>query len=467
MPTVPTLRRRILVADDVPGTIDVLTRALTRRGYDVAQARDGEEALRQVELFRPDLVILDIMMPKVHGIDVLKAVRADPATRDIGFIVCSARSFSVDLKQVHDLGVFDFFDKAHENLELLKKVEAFFDQRGAEAPAVAAGEEEGVASPAGGPPSAAGGGAARVVDPGVERFQPSLDDAEGYWKMWGTRGSIPVSGPRFARHGGNTSCLEVRVGEHVVIIDAGSGIRDLGMKLMKAGPRSIPLLIGHTHWDHIQGFPFFTPAYVPGYEVEIYGASGFGKDLHDVFRGQLDRDYFPVEMQDMAARLEFRHLHDNPIRFGPIAIYWEMMNHPGATVGFRIEAEGTRVGYVTDNEFLKGYLGSPYGLTASSDIVLPYQRIIQFVSNVDVLIMEAQYTNQEYAAKIGWGHSVLSSACLLAKLANAKRWVVTHHDPMHDDDFLQEKLNLTRQILKKLDYPIEVTNGFDGCTGYF
>jgi CheY-like chemotaxis protein/phosphoribosyl 1,2-cyclic phosphodiesterase len=445
-----TPKRRILVADDVPGTVEFLAEMLTQRGYEVATAEDGEQCLERVRSFEPDLVILDIMMPKVHGIDVLKQIRADGTRKDIGFIVCSARSFSVDLKSVRDLGAFDFLMKPFEFQSILEKIEAYF---------------------AGRPPRRGGLSGAGVIVPTVgqnaEPYRPTLKTATGFWRLWGTRGSIPVSGPRFARHGGNTSCLEVRAGGDMCIIDAGSGIRDLGLQLMAEGPRKIPLLIGHTHWDHIQGFPFFVPAYVPGFEFEIYGASGFGKSLDQLFSGQLDRDYFPVEMHDMSARLNFRTLGENPVRFGKIAVYWELMNHPGATVGFRIEAEGQRIGYVTDNEFLKGYVGTPIGMTQDSELVQPYERIVQFVADVDVLVLESQYTNEEYPKKIGWGHSMLSNACLLAKLARAKRMVVTHHDPMHDDDFLQTKLNLTRQILKELDHPIEVANAFDGYTGYF
>ena len=442
-------KRRILIADDVPGTVQVLSRKLTQRGHEVAVASDGAECLRQVRSFRPDLVVLDIMMPKIHGIDVLKAVRSDPdpAVRGTGFIVCSARSFTVDLKSIQDQGVYDFFDKALELTQLVEKIEAFFAGRPPTSPLL--------------------GSAAGPTTLGQAIFKPTLEQTRGYFRTWGTRGSIPVSGPKVARHGGNTSCLEVRVGEHLAIIDAGSGIRDLGMSLLKDGPRKVPLLIGHTHWDHIQGFPFFTPGYIPGYHLDIYGLRQFGKPLEAIFRGQLDRDYFPVEMQDMAARLNFVDLVENPLVVGPIQIYWEMMNHPGATVGFRIEAEGTRVGYITDNEFLKGYLGSPFGLTAKSDLVLPYQRIIQFVADVDVLILEAQYTQEEYAKKVGWGHSSIGNACLLAKLANAHKLVITHHDPMHDDEFLERKLDLTKHILKHLEHPIEVTNAYDGMTGYF
>jgi CheY-like chemotaxis protein/phosphoribosyl 1,2-cyclic phosphodiesterase len=450
-----TSNRRILVADDVPGTVEFLAEMLAQRGYEVATAEDGEQCLRQVQEFQPDLVILDIMMPKVHGIDVLKQVRADGTKRDVGFIVCSARSFAVDLKSVRDLGAFDFLMKPFEIQSVLEKVEAFFAGRAPPRRGLAAGS------------AVTGTAATPAIVNNVEPYVPTLETAGGYWRMWGTRGSIPVSGPRFARHGGNTACLEVRAGDDICIIDAGSGIRDLGLKLAAEGPRKIPILIGHTHWDHIQGFPFFVPAYVPGFEFEIYSASGFGKSLDQLFSGQLDREYFPFEMQDMSARLGFRSLAENPVRFGKIAVYWEMMNHPGATIGFRVEVDDNRIGYITDNEFLKGYLGSPHSLMYSSALVEPYQKIIQFVSDVDVLILEMQYTNEEYPKKIGWGHSSLSNACLLTKLARAKRLVVTHHDPMHDDDFLQAKLNLTRQILKELDYPIEVSNGFDGYTGYF
>lgn len=446
-------KRRVLVADDVVGTVELISRALSRRGYEVAAAEDGAEAIRMVTEFRPDLVILDIMMPKVHGIDVLKAVRDDKSTRGTGFIVSSARSFAVDVKQFMALGVHDFYDKACEVRDLVEKVEAYFRPKGVPAPAQ--GDDAACATPVSAPATAT-----------PIRYSPRIDRTHGYWKLWGTRGSIPISGPRYLRHGGNTSCLELRAGDQIVVIDAGSGIRDLGLQLVSEGVRKIPLLIGHTHWDHIQGFPFFVPAYVPGFELTLHGASGFGKDLESVFRGQLDRDYFPVEMHDMAATLAFTSLVENPLRFGPIAVYWEMMNHPGATVGFRVEMNGLKFGYVTDNEFLKGYLGPPHDLKPDSELLVPYHKIIQFLSGIDLLIMEAQYTPDEYPKKVGWGHSSLSNACLLAKLTGAKRWIVTHHDPMHDDEYLDGKLNLTRKILASLDCDIDVSNAFDGMTGF-
>lgn len=283
-----------------------------------------------------------------------------------------------------------------------------------------------------------------------------------YFKFWGTRGSTPVSGGKYVKYGGNTSCLEINANGDVLLFDAGSGIRELGVELAQQKPRKVYLFVGHTHWDHIQGFPFFTPAYIPGFELEIYGASGFGKDLQSIFQGQLDRDYFPVQLDDMSAKIEFKHLKANPLEIGQTKIYWEYTHHPGAAAGFKIELNGKKIVYVSDNEFLKGYTGPIENLTRESEMVLPYLKIIDFVKDVDIFISEAQYHNDEYQKKIGWGHSSISNASLFAKLGNVKRWIVTHHDPMHDDSILQKKLDITKQTLKSINHPIPISNAFDG-----
>lgn len=298
-------------------------------------------------------------------------------------------------------------------------------------------------------------------------YLPALPTRQPYVHFHGTRGSIPVSGPRYVRHGGNTSCISVGVGDELFIIDAGSGIRDLGNQLAKVGPRRIHLFITHTHWDHIQGFPFFAPLYIPGNEVVIYGTSGFGKDLESIFRGQLDRDYFPVQFEDMRAKIDFHVLEGSSMDLGEFHIRWEATHHPAPTVGFRINWQDRSVGYVSDNEFLPGYLGSPAAITPDFPALEHHRALIEFLTGVDLLIHEAQYTNQEYLTKLGWGHSSLSNACALAKLCGAKRWIIPHHDPMHDDHTLAEKLNLTRAILRDIDYPIETHHAFDDLITYF
>jgi phosphoribosyl 1,2-cyclic phosphodiesterase len=295
-------------------------------------------------------------------------------------------------------------------------------------------------------------------------YHPEIDPCRARFTLWGARGSTPTPGARFLRHGGNTSCFSVELGGEQFIFDAGSGIRELGFEILASPSRKAHLFITHTHWDHIQGFPFFSPAYVPGFEITIYGAEGFGKDLKSVFRGQLDRDYFPVQMDDMCSSLQFQTLEDNPMTVGSARVSWEFAQHPGATVAYKIEIGGKKIVWAPDNEFLQGYTGSPVGLTRAHPLVALYGKMIDFLSDADIVIHEAQYTPDEYAGKIRWGHSSISNACLLMKLAGVRRWIVTHHDPLHDDAFLEQKLNLTRQILGSLGHPITVSHGYDGLT---
>jgi phosphoribosyl 1,2-cyclic phosphodiesterase len=369
-------------------------------------------------------------------------LRGSPETAGIGVIICSAKDFKTDHDECEALGVAGFLVKPFEAGQLIELVNAYFAHD-----------------------DSAGDAAALTNRDAKERpFCPVLDISNGMLSIWGTRGSTPTPGARFLRHGGNTSCLSITYrGEHY-IFDAGSGLRDLGQELMNGTARKLNLFITHTHWDHIQGFPFFMPAYVPGFDITIWGAEGFGKDLESIFRGQLDRDYFPVQMEDMHSELHFRHLTENPVTLNGVKVHWEYAQHPGATVGYKIDFGGHKVAWIPDNEFLQGYTGAPEALTHDHPLVAPYRKMIEFVSDVDVLIHEAQYTNDEYPAKIGWGHCGLSNACVLMKLANVRRWIVTHHDPAHDDTFLEQKMSMTRQMLARIGHDMDVQHGHDGLT---
>jgi CheY-like chemotaxis protein/ribonuclease BN (tRNA processing enzyme) len=428
-------RHRILIAEDVKPIALLAQTVLVNRNFEVEIAPDGEECLSKARLWRPDLILLDLMMPKIHGMEVLRQLKADAATREIGVLMCTAKRYKPDHDQAMALGAFDVLFKPFGKEELLSAVNRFFTGGQLAAPALTAA-------------------------PG-ENYLPTIPADRCYCRFWGTRGSIPVSSPRFARHGGNTSCIEVGCGDDMVIVDAGSGIRELGQSLLKKGPRRLHILITHTHWDHIQGFPFFAPAYIPGYELIFYSATGFKKDLNQVFRGQLDSDYFPVQFDDMRAKIEFRTL-ESKLEINGFEISWEYTHHPAATVGFKFKRDGRTLGYVSDNEFLYGYLGRPHGLKLDSETVAPHRPLVDFLTDVNVFIGEAQYLNSEYPAKIGWGHSSLSNGCALAHLARVGKWVVTHHDPIHDDDLLDKKLNLTREILDSLSCDIEVRHAHDG-----
>lgn len=248
-------------------------------------------------------------------------------------------------------------------------------------------------------------------------------------RFWGVRGSIATPGPRTALYGGNTPCVELRVAGRTIIIDAGTGIRELGNALMKeaAGkPVEGHLFIGHTHWDHIQGLPFFVPLYVPTSRFTLYGMHGTTKSFQDVIAGQMSPSYFPVQLKDMGSKPAFVEL-SAPVMLGEVKVSYHFLNHPGITVGYRFEHAGKVFTYISDHE--------PYGkLNASGDFADKEDAAIaRFVAGSDLLVAEAQYTADEYKLKRGWGHSTFEDVLDLAAKGAVKRLALFHHDPAHDD----------------------------------
>ncbi len=247
---------------------------------------------------------------------------------------------------------------------------------------------------------------------------------------WGTRGSIPAPGPATAQYGGNTPCVEVRLGEQLVILDAGTGIRTLGTSLhAEQNALCASIFLTHFHWDHIQGFPFFMPLYNPAASLKIIGPKQLDVDVQTLFAGQMGPIYFPIPYEAISAQTVFGHLNEGTWEEGDIRISAMRVRHPSFTVGYRIERAGKSLVYIPDNEL------------AGDDpdrLVDGRQKLVNFIGDADVLIHDSMYTDEEYQAKIGWGHSTFRQALELADEAGVKRLLFFHHAPDREDAELSE-----------------------------
>ena len=269
-------------------------------------------------------------------------------------------------------------------------------------------------------------------------------------RFWGTRGSIPSPGKLTVKYGGNTSCVEVRARNQILIFDAGTGIRELGnllLKEFKSQAVTLYLFISHTHWDHIQGFPFFMPAYNKNFQIIVYGPPARDKSLKDLFKFQMDSEYFPVPLGGLNAQIVMQEVRE-PFRISDLMITSLYMNHPAMTLAYKIfDGEKTFI-YATDNEpyrytlhaARKDQLGSQYG--AELD-----QKFIDFITGADLIVIDAQYTLEEYRSKIGWGHSPIESIVEFAIKANVKKMALSHHDPSHDDATVDAIVNHAQRLL--------------------
>lgn len=241
-------------------------------------------------------------------------------------------------------------------------------------------------------------------------------------KFWGVRGSIACPSPDHVIYGGNTSCVEISVGDHVFILDAGTGIRALGRDLLKRGTSSATLLLTHTHWDHINGFPFFAPAFAPNFTLRIMAGHLAGKagGIRAVLANQMENPTFPVPLSAMRGTLSFDDFAaGDTLTFPPGAVVRTApLRHPNGATAYRVEYSGVSVCYVTDTEHLPGQ---------------PDQNVLGLIAGADLVIYDSTYDDDEFPAKVGWGHSTWQEGIRLARAAGVKRLVLFHHDPDHDD----------------------------------
>lgn len=281
-----------------------------------------------------------------------------------------------------------------------------------------------------------------------------------YLKFWGTRGSIPKPGANTVRYGGNTSCIELRSKKGtLIVIDCGTGGHALGLNLtsMNASPSRGHMLISHTHWDHIQGIPFFAPFFVPGAEWDIYGPKNLSQSIQEALAGQMQHMYFPVTITQLGAAIRYHSLVEGSFEIDDIKIIAHYLNHPTLTCGYRIEVDGVVVVYSCDHE--------PYShlpATFTDEITGQDQQHIEFLADADLVIHDAQYTLKEYENKIGWGHSPIEYAVKACQQAGVKRLALTHHDPLRDDAAIDDLLNTIHKKLKKEGSSLEVFAAAEG-----
>lgn len=246
--------------------------------------------------------------------------------------------------------------------------------------------------------------------------------------FWGVRGSIPCPGSKTVRYGGNTPCVEMQVAGERLIFDGGTGLRVLGQSILDQKIQlDAHLFFTHSHWDHIQGFPFFLPAFIPGNTLKIYGTiAPNGASIKHRLQNQMLHPNFPVPLQIMQGDLQFCDLTiGKPLKIGEILLETARLNHPGEAVGYRVSWQGRSAAYVTDTEHYPDRLD---------------ENVLGLAKEADVLIIDCTYTDEEYhdlnSPKVGWGHSTWQEAVKIAKAAGVKKLVIFHHDPAHNDDFL-------------------------------
>ncbi len=406
--------RTILIIDDDAECRAPAAEILRRHGWQVFEAGDGDAGVELAMLHRPEVILCDLLMPRGNGFSVCRAVRERIELRNTRIIVCTGRDYPTDRKMAEEAGA---------DLYLVKPIEFSRLEDALERVAPKLGERKPV---------------------------PAIDtefDAEATRiRFWGVRGSIPTPGTSTVFFGGNTSCVEVRAAGEIIILDAGSGMRALGHALaaeFEERPMDLTLLITHTHWDHIQGFPFFLPAYEARNKLHILGYEGARDRLAATLAGQMESPYFPIALDQMPGNIVIEELKEMKFAIGSIEGEACFTNHPGVCVGYRLATPGGSVVYMPDNEtFSKNRTGTD-GRVLPSTLE---SHLVEFLREADILIADAQYNAEEYLSHVGWGHGCVDEVVRLAVSANVKRLFLFHHDPAHDDRFISNMLMHARAL---------------------
>jgi phosphoribosyl 1,2-cyclic phosphodiesterase/CheY-like chemotaxis protein len=403
--------RTILLIDDDEACRTPAAELLRRDHWNVIEAEDGGSGLDLAVKNRPDVILCDLLMPRVNGYQVCRAVREHLELRHTKIIVVTGRDYASDRKSAEEAGADGYIVKPLEIPKLKELLERLLPEQKL---------AEGTPAPVVKNPAGSSGTKLR---------------------FWGVRGSIPSPGQATVFFGGNTSCLELRTAGRIIILDAGSGIRPLGLSLVEEFPKDamdLTLLITHTHWDHIQGFPFFSPAYDSRNRIHIFGYEGAMAGLRSTLAGQMESPYFPVALSEMPGNLTINELRDMTFTLHGMKVEACFTNHPGVCVAYKLHTPDGIVVYMPDNETKRG----------SSRADSADKLLADFIRGVDVLIMDSQYTADEYQTHIGWGHGCIDEVVRMAIAMKVKRLYTFHHDPAHDDRCVSGMLMHARQLVE-------------------
>ncbi len=284
-------------------------------------------------------------------------------------------------------------------------------------------------------------------------------------RFWGTRGSIPTPANTVKKYGGNTSCVEIRTDDALFICDGGTGLREFGVELIarnQGKPIVGHMLFSHTHWDHIQGFPFFTPVYDAKNTFYVYGNSPGDRRVHQLLSGQMSSDYFPVDFKDLKGHIVASDLGDGTRTVEGVQVTCFEQRHPGRSFAYAFQKGTEKVVFATDNE-IDLLLPDPTLPTRDPSIIRPIPKaFVDFCRGADLLICDGQYFDEEYDKKVGWGHPRATTCVDLALLAGAKQLAIFHHDPMHTDADVDRKIAVCKERAAKHDDKLVVFGAREG-----
>jgi phosphoribosyl 1,2-cyclic phosphodiesterase/FixJ family two-component response regulator len=412
--------KTILLIDDDEVCRQPAAELLRREHWNVLEAEDGEKGIALAMQHRPDVILCDLLMPRVNGYQVCRAVREHLELRHTKVVVLTGRDYTSDRKSAEEAGADAYLVKPFDVTKLGTLLEQMRNTT------------ERPESPAAGQPHTA-----EVPASGTKL------------RFWGVRGSIPSPGQGTVFFGGNTTCVELRIADRIIILDAGSGIRPLGLALVEEAQGralELTLLITHTHWDHIQGFPFFVPAYDARNRIHIYGYEGALNGLRAALAGQMESPYFPVALDEMPGNLDIREQRDLEFDLDGLRVEACFTNHPGVCVAYKLHTPDGIIVFMPDNETKRG---TP---DAAAGTVVPDPSealLLDFIRGADVLIIDSQYTAEEYATHVHWGHGCVDEVVRLALAGRVKRLYTFHHDPSHDDRFISAMLMHARALVEK------------------